>query len=217
MLIFFRLTITLKENQWNYYFLLLFFFSFFLISAISSLIKWWDPIYVFIIPGIVNISFFSIGFVSALIAILYFPNALIKLSNASTGFSKCSSTLFILLIPLFPYAAFLLQLCPPALLWLGWVLGLMHSWYPRTCLHPFGCWRLFLSSPILALLFPYSAFLFSSWELWESLFLVQVFSYSLCLEHGGSFCIISLMAPFLCFFLFSLKWNLSCFILNLLN
>lgn len=159
--------------------------------------------------------FFFIDFVSALIAILHFPNALIELSNASTGFSKCSSTSFILLIPLFPYAAFLLQLFPPALLWLGWVLGLMHSWCPRTCLHPFGCWMLSLSSPILGLLLPYSAFLFSSWELWESLFLVQVLF--TVLGTRWVLCIISLMAPFLCFSLFSLKWNLSCFRLNLLN
>ena len=38
MLIFFRLTITFKDNHWIYYFLLLFFFSFFLISEISSVI-----------------------------------------------------------------------------------------------------------------------------------------------------------------------------------
>ena len=118
--------------------------------------------------------------------LLVFPNAQ---AHRSSYWSHC----------------FLLQLCPPALLWLGWILGLTHSCCPRTCLHPFGCWMLFLSSPILGLFLPYPAFLFSSLELWESLFLVQVFSYSLCLEHDGSFCIISLMAPFLCFSLFSLN------------
>lgn len=118
---------------------------------------------------------------------------------------KCSSTQFILLVPLFPSATFLLQLCPPTPLWLGWVLGLMHSWCPRTCLHSlcvldalplFSC----LMLPFALLCLP-----FFFLEILESLFLVWVSFYSLCLEHCGPFCIIFLMFPLLCFPLFSLN------------
>ena len=71
--------------------------------------------FLFIIPGIVNISFF-IGFVS--IPMLYFPNALTELCMSTTHFVPMLEHSCHLSVSPSPLAAFLQPLCPPAPSWL---------------------------------------------------------------------------------------------------